>query len=178
MSALASDDPVVREIPVFLSTELSEVLYLIQHPLFSTARGEPLAWSGRGARSCCAARCTYGRGRTAIRHRHSAPLIGVLPIQQNGGRESDSRPSSKPAFSATRPSRPAAAAAPPAARPTTSPAAATAAPLFPAAPFAATLSAAFAAAAAACADRWIRPTTFCTQDILAPSGGSAAANAA
>ena len=41
MSALASDDPVVREIPVFLSTELSEVLYLIQHPLFSTARGEP-----------------------------------------------------------------------------------------------------------------------------------------
>jgi hypothetical protein len=32
------DDPVVREIPVMIATELSEVLYLIQHPLFNKKR--------------------------------------------------------------------------------------------------------------------------------------------
>ena len=33
-------DPVVREIPVYLSTELASQLYLVQHPLFSTARSD------------------------------------------------------------------------------------------------------------------------------------------
>ena len=37
----SADDPVVREIPVYLSTELSDVLYLIQHPLFSSKRVSP-----------------------------------------------------------------------------------------------------------------------------------------
>jgi len=35
------DDPVVREIPVYLSTELSDALYLIQHPHFNIARSDP-----------------------------------------------------------------------------------------------------------------------------------------
>ena len=33
-------DPVVREIPVFLSSALSDYLYLVQHPLYSTNRRE------------------------------------------------------------------------------------------------------------------------------------------
>jgi hypothetical protein len=35
------DDPVVREIPVYLATELSDVLYLVQHPHFNVARADP-----------------------------------------------------------------------------------------------------------------------------------------
>jgi hypothetical protein len=44
------DDPVVREIPVLLNTELSDLLYLIQHPLFNNKRVDPAnpAVSGLG----------------------------------------------------------------------------------------------------------------------------------
>ena len=41
MAPRSDEDPVVREIPVYISTELASQLYLVQHPLFSTRRTSP-----------------------------------------------------------------------------------------------------------------------------------------